>query len=87
MDDPYAFGAGLGTIGWQTVDSSAIAAVRYDPALHELRIRFHKGTKQGRIIYCYFGVPERVFREFLSSSSKGRYHALLIKDHYGGRWE
>jgi hypothetical protein len=60
---------------WQAVSSSNLSEVRYfDGNLH---IRFIGGRE-----YTYFGVPLDVFVDLMNASSKGKYHAQLIKDVY-----
>lgn len=61
-----------------SVNSSAIAAIGYDPASSRMRIRFVDSGE-----YDYFGVPEHIFRDFLSAASKGSYFHRHIKDRYG----
>ena len=56
------------------VDSSNIASIGYDPGSQTLQVEF-----QGGSVYQYFDVPESVFQEFLSASSKGRFFHANIK--------
>ena len=59
------------------VNSSAIAAIGYDPQTRMMKIRFHQsGT------YNFCRVPEYVYRAFLNSSSKGSYYNNHIRDRY-----
>lgn len=58
------------------VVSSNLVAVGYDHATQTLRIQFHNGT------YDYFGVPETVYNNLMNATSKGEYHAALIKNSY-----
>ncbi|MDM2942275.1 KTSC domain-containing protein [Citrobacter sp. Cm038] len=56
------------------VKSSRIASVGYDESSFTLEIRFHQmGTLQ------YQHVPVRVFRDFLTVVSKGRFYDGVIK--------
>ncbi|MDU1876963.1 KTSC domain-containing protein [Citrobacter sp.] len=56
------------------VKSSRIASVGYDESSHTLEIRFHKlSTLQ------YQHVPARIFSDFLSVVSKGRFYDGVIK--------
>lgn len=48
--------------------SSNIKSVRYDSDTEILQITFH-----GSSTYQYYDVPERVYKDFLNASSKGRY--------------
>jgi hypothetical protein len=57
------------------VDSSNLSSVGYDNG--NLYISFHSGST-----YRYFNVPESVYHELLSASSKGKYHAAYIKNSY-----
>lgn len=52
------------------------------------RIEFAAGTMQIWFVgsggpYSYYGVPEQVYRAFLSAPSKGRFFNDHIKDRYG----
>ena len=56
------------------VKSSRIASVGYDESSRTLEIRFHQlATLQ------YQQVPARIFRDFLSVVSKGRFYDGVIK--------
>ncbi len=59
------------------VTSSRIATIGYDPATAELEIAFKDGN-----VYRYRGVPEQVFRTFLSVVSKGRFYDGVIRDKF-----
>lgn len=48
--------------------SSVIANIKYNAALEELTIVFLSGD-----VYLYVGVPEKVYKEFKASVSKGTY--------------
>ncbi len=61
----------------QSVRSSAIRAVGYDPQIQRLRIQFVQGHS-----YDFCRVPEHIYRGFISASSKGRYYDLHIRDRY-----
>lgn len=61
---------------WQSVASSAISAVRWDPSAME--VRFTNGYE-----YAYPAVPMDVFEDFLSSGSKGRFLNTILKPNYG----
>lgn len=59
------------------MDSSAIAAERYDAAKHTLRLQYRNGR-----VYDYFGVPPAVYQEFLEAESAGEFVNLHIKPFY-----
>lgn len=59
-----------------SVSSSDIASIGYEDGT--LHIRFHSGG-----LYAYFDVPEFLYVELLSASSKGRYFHSHIKGRYG----
>ena len=61
----------------QSVDSSSIERIGYDPNSSTLRIEF----KSNRT-YDYFNVPEIVFNKLKSATSVGGYHAKNIKNSY-----
>ena len=61
--------------GWQSVDSSCVAAVKWQS--ETMDVRFQNGYS-----YSYFGVPVSVFEEFLSSGSKGGFLNSAIKPNY-----
>lgn len=65
-------------VEWVNVRSNAIHRVGYDPATRRMYIDFHDGTPQ----YTFCRVPERVFSEFVSAASVGRYYHRHIRDHY-----
>ena len=52
------------------VDSSAVAAWRYDAPTRTLFLRFHTGT-----LYAYLHVPAAVAEAFEAAPSKGRFFA------------
>ncbi len=61
----------------EILDSSTIAAIRYDPPRERLDIRFTNDRT-----YRYFGVPDFVYRALLRADSKGRYFNEIIRDGY-----
>ena len=61
----------------QSVSSSNLDSVGYEPGTRTLRVRFLSGG-----IYDYHGVPNSIFNGLLSASSKGTYHHQHIKDNY-----
>ncbi|HUH32771.1 MAG TPA: KTSC domain-containing protein [Daejeonella sp.] len=54
--------------------SSVISSYNYNPDTEDLIIRYVSG-----LVYCYQEVPEKVFKEFKASISKGRYLNFHIK--------
>jgi len=59
------------------VISTRIHSIGYNRDSQILEIEFHKGS-----IYHYFGVPESVFNELMSASSKGRFLTYRIERTY-----
>lgn len=57
--------------------SSVIATFHYDLQTKDLTVNFISG-----LIYRYRSVPEKVFKEFKASGSKGRYLNFHIKGTY-----
>jgi len=56
------------------VSSRNVAAVGYDPATQELRVRFNSGAT-----YSYRGVPESTYRAMMRSGSIGSFIAAHVK--------
>ena len=54
--------------------SLVISSYNYNPDTEDLIIRYVSG-----LVYCYQEVPEKVFKEFKASISKGRYLNFHIK--------
>ena len=61
-----------------SVNSSAIAAIGYNPVSRNMKIKF----RNNHITYDYCNVPEELFQEFLDSISKGTFYDQNIKDKY-----
>lgn len=61
----------------QSLESSIIASVGYDPADRMLEIEFTSGT-----VYRYYAVPEEVYTSLLVAESAGRYFDAAIRDVY-----
>lgn len=57
--------------------SSVVAAMKYDAKKSKLRIIYTSGS-----IYDYKKVPEEVYNEMKSASSKGEYLNKQIKPNY-----
>jgi hypothetical protein len=63
---------------WVEVQSSAIRKIGYDSNNNKMQIDF----KNSNSYYTYSGVPESVFRDFISASSIGSFYNQHIKDRY-----
>jgi len=61
----------------QSVTSSDLSSVGYDPDIRILEIEFHGGR-----VYHYFEVPAAEYSALMDSPSKGRYFHQQIKDIY-----
>ena len=61
----------------QSVESSMMRTVGYDPQEHILEIEFQSGG-----IYQYYKVDEEVFKELMEAESLARYFHDHIKDLY-----
>lgn len=61
----------------ESVNSTNLKAVGYNPITETLTIKF----KNGRT-YEYYHVPLRVYGGLMSSQSKGKYHHRHIKNSY-----
>ncbi|HJX28434.1 MAG TPA: KTSC domain-containing protein [Thermoanaerobaculia bacterium] len=59
------------------VESSAISSVGYDPRRETLEVEFRSGT-----IYRFFAVPAEIYKDFLRSSSKGRFFGQRIRGRF-----
>ena len=63
----------------EQVVSSAIKSVGYDPTTQTLEVEFINGS-----VYQYREVPISLYTEFMSASSKGKfhYHHIMRRFHY-----
>ena len=61
----------------QSVTSSNIRSVGYDPATDTLEIEFHGGR-----IYQYDGVPENVYRGLMAAPSHGSHFQANVRNTY-----
>jgi KTSC domain len=61
----------------QTVESSMIHAVGYEPSTKILEVVFNSGKT-----YQYFDVPEEVYKELMEADSKGQYMGYAVIDCY-----
>lgn len=65
-------------IKMQSVTSSTIKAIGYEPVTEKLRIDFLTGGT-----YDYPGVPASVYADLMTAPSHGRYFAAFIRSNYG----
>lgn len=61
----------------ETVDSSTVLSVGYEPTTSTLEVEF----KTGRL-YQYYNVPEPIYQQFMASDSKGKFLHAYIKPAY-----
>lgn len=61
----------------QTVSSSNISSIGYDPESCILEIEFHNGS-----VYQYFDVPQSTYEELMNASSHGSYFHRYVKERY-----
>ncbi len=61
----------------ESIDSSMMLSIGYDPDTSILEIEFNGGE-----IWQYFDFPETIWYEFESSDSKGRFFHREIKKQY-----
>jgi hypothetical protein len=59
------------------VKSESIASIGYEPAKQILEVEF-----RSRELYHYYGVPQRVFVQFMKAESKGRYFMRWVREKY-----
>jgi hypothetical protein len=59
------------------IKSSLLCSVGYNQGAEELDICFHDGR-----IYRFFEVPQAVYRDFITSASKGRFYFRNIREAY-----
>jgi hypothetical protein len=60
-----------------TVESSMLHAVGYDPELRVLEVIFNSGG-----IYLYRDVPQDVYAGLMSADSKGQYFLEVVRQRY-----
>ncbi len=63
---------------WVPVSSTAIRKIGYDLSSKKMYIDFEDSDPY----YTYCNVPETLFRQFLSSSSVGRFYHQYVKNQY-----
>ena len=57
--------------------SSVVAAIRYDATISTLRVIYVSGS-----VYDYKQVPEKIYKEMRTASSKGEFLNKRIKPNY-----
>ena len=62
---------------FQSVSSTNVAQIGYDPVALRLGVRFRNGRT-----YYYLDVPASVYQAFLASSSKGSFVHERLKDRF-----
>lgn len=67
----------MGAVSYQSVRSSNISEVGYDPDSQTLYVRFLNGSE-----YAYYGVPPDEFDALISAPSAGSYLNDAIKGQY-----
>lgn len=60
-----------------SVSSSNLRSVGYDPETNILEVEFHGGR-----VYKYFNVPESEYQGLMNAQSHGEYHAEFVKEKY-----
>ena len=60
-----------------SVASTNVAAVGYDPKTQTLEVEFLSGS-----VYQYYGVPDHLHDNMMRAASKGKYLNAYIKDRY-----
>ena len=65
---------------WQTLDSSNVAAYRYNKGERLMEVRFHSGR-----VYQFVDVPENVAEGIATADSPGKYFNASIKNSYSHR--
>jgi hypothetical protein len=64
----------------QSVESTSLAAVGYDPANLVLEVQFKNGG-----VYRYFNVPYVVVEQLMTAGSIGRYFSKQIRNRFRSR--
>lgn len=60
----------------ETVTSSNVVSIGYDPATETLEVEFKSG------VYQYYNVPEPIYQQMMESESKGKFLNVYIKTVY-----
>jgi hypothetical protein len=61
----------------EPVNSTSVASVGYDKSSETLEVEFRNES-----VYRYFGVPEQIYKELLTTSSLGRFINYRIKPYF-----
>lgn len=61
----------------QTVDSSNLKSIGYDPEMQILEVEFQSGA-----VYQYMDVPTHVYDSLMAASSHGQYFSANIRNNY-----
>ena len=61
----------------QSVSSSNIVSIGYEPSGQTLEVEFHGGR-----VYQYYGVPDPMFRRIMQAPSAGQFFHVYIKNAY-----
>ena len=61
----------------QSVTSSNLASVGYDPSSQTLEVEFQNGS-----VYRYFNVPQTIYEGLMRASSSGSFLASQVKDRF-----
>lgn len=64
----------------ESIQSSCIESVGYDPDHRALEVEFRRGG-----VYAYFGVPLELVRRMAASASIGRFFAEQIRPRFACR--
>ena len=60
-----------------SVASSNVASLGYDPTTETLEVEFLSGS-----VYQYYNVPENIYDQMKRSASKGRFLHIYVKNAY-----
>lgn len=60
-----------------SVVSSNIVSVGYDPQSETLEVEFQNGA-----VYQYYNVPQSIYEAFMAAPSKGQFLAYQIRDRF-----
>ena len=61
----------------QSVASTNVQSIRYDPQTETLEVEFLSGW-----VYQYYGVPENMHMQFMQAPSKGQFLNTYIRNSY-----
>lgn len=60
----------------ETVASSTVLSIGYEPSSSTLEVEFKNG------VYQYYNVPEPIYQQLMASDSKGKFMHAYIKPAY-----